>query len=53
MNHGHEMRDLWSKTRKRNKRGQGLKKILKLVTKNNQEKQTNLLKEIQCSITEG
>ena len=30
MNHGHEIRDLASKTRKRNKRGQGLPKILKL-----------------------
>ena len=30
MNHGHEIRDLSSKTRKRNKRGQGLLKILKL-----------------------
>ena len=30
MNHGQEIRDLLSKTRKRNKRGQGLLKILKL-----------------------
>ena len=33
MNHGHEVRDLSSKTRKRNKRGQGLLKIFKLPIK--------------------